>query len=156
MNRALPLLAIVLLAPAGVSARDAGADPDLAQVVRLERSLWNAWKALDENTIVRLSAADYYSISEEGPGKAVGLAEIKQDLRVAHIKDFRLGEMAARRLGPDTIFVGYNAHIFGSASGKDISRGVAEGSIWVRRDGHWLNVVLHEVTRSTRDPAVDP
>jgi len=156
MNHALSFLVAVLLATACGSARSAVPDPDLAKVVTLEKALWNAWKTLDQNTIIRLSATDYYSINEEGPDKAVGLAEIKQDLRVAHITDFKLGPMAARRLGPDTIFVGYNAHIFGSASGKDISRGVAEGSIWVRRDGRWLNVVLHEVTRSSRDPAVDP
>ena len=145
------LLISPAIAPCGAATQSAE-----TEVAALEKALWAAWKAHDLRPIARLTAPDYYSISEDGPARAIGLADLKRVFPDARIRDYRLGQMVARRIGSDSIVVVYNAHIFGSYEGKDLSRGVAEASAWVRRNGAWRNVLLHEITRTTRDSEVDP
>jgi len=144
----------VLLVCVSAFAHAAG---DAEAVLDMERGLWSAWKAHDLAAIEAVTALDYYSIDEQGPSHAIGLTEIRRDFPTYALKDFKLGPMTARIIAPNTIVIVYNAHIFGSARGKDVSRGVAEASVWTKRlGGKWRNVLLHEVTRSQRDAAVDP
>ena len=154
MIRSLLLLTAVLVSqPCTSAAVDATIKTDL---LASERALWEAWKQHDWGTVAKLSTSDYYSISEEGPLKAVGLEDLKAQFPDTKIKDYRLGKMVVRRVSSDCVVLVYNAHIFGTYSGKDLSRGVAEASVWVRRGGHWQNALLHEITRPTHDPEVDP
>ncbi|HEY4640136.1 MAG TPA: nuclear transport factor 2 family protein [Thermoanaerobaculia bacterium] len=122
-------------------------------VLRGERQLWDAWKHRDRATFEKLTAPDYACVSEDG---VLGLEQIRTMFATAHLSDYRLGKMVARRISADSIVVVYNAHMVGEADGKDVSRGVSEASVWARRGGEWRNVLLHEVTRSTREAGVDP
>jgi hypothetical protein len=121
---------------------------DVETVIQHERELWEAWKMRELATIERLTAEDYYSVDERGPEQAIGLAEIRESFAKYELRDYRLEDVAVRRLAPGVIAVVYNARIDGVYDGEDISRDVSEASIWVRRDGKWLNVFLHEVTRA--------
>jgi hypothetical protein len=125
-------------------------------VIAGERQLWDAWKHRDRATFEKLTAADYYCISEDGPDQAEGLAQIRNMFDTAHLRDYRLGKIVARRISPDSIVVVYNAHMFGDVNGKDVSRGVSEASVWARRGGEWRNVLLHEATRTTHEVGIDP
>jgi hypothetical protein len=135
---------------------NAGATIDTDSVLGFERDLWNAWQRHDLAAIEALTALDYSCVDERGPAGAIGLAEIRRDFAKYDLRDFKLGPMSARVLTPFVITIVYNAHMSGSSDGKDVSRGVAEASTWVKRNGRWRNVLLHEITRAERDGAVDP
>lgn len=124
-------------------------------MIDYERELWEAWKRQDLSTIERLTAPDYYTVSEHGPEQAVGIDEIRADFARYHLREYRLGQVAARQLSPDVIALIYNAYVSATFDGEDISREVAEASIWVRREGKWLNVLLHEITRPGFDRLLD-
>lgn len=146
--RCLPMLLVLAV---GAARAD-----DTDTVIGMERALWVAWRAHDLKAIEAVTAPDYYSVNEEGPAHAIGLAQIRKDFADYALRDFRLGGMVARVIAPDAIVVVYNAHMTGSAAGKDLSRGVAEASVWAKRGGAWRNVLLHEVTRARHEDGVDP
>jgi ketosteroid isomerase-like protein len=129
---------------------------DVEQVIAAERALWEAWRQRDLQTIERLTAEDYYTVDEDGPAGAWGLSDIRDNFDRFALEQYRLGDIEARIISPDVIVLVYNAYISGRYDGEDISRGVAEASVWTKRDGRWLNVLLHEVSRARRDEAVDP
>lgn len=129
---------------------------DVEQVIAAERALWEAWRQQDLQMIERLTAEDYYTVDEEGPAGAWGLADIRDNFDRFALAEYRVGDIEARVISESVIVLVYNAYIIGTYEGEDISRGVAEASVWAKRDGRWLNVLLHEVSRARRDEAVDP
>lgn len=139
-----------------LAAANASATPDTDAVIALENGLWGAWQRHDLAAIEAVIALDYYKVEERGPADAIGLAEIRRDFPKYQLRDYKLGPISARVLTPFVITLVYNAHLSGSIGGKDISRGVAEASTWVKRNGRWRNVLLHEITRAERDAGVDP
>ena len=154
-----PLMRALLIGFAlavAASGAKAGDSADVRRILDLEHQTWDAWKRHDLPALEHLTAPDYYSVSEDGPDHAIDLAWIRDKFPHAHLRDYRLGKIAARVLTRDSVVLVYNAHLFGDDDGKDFSRGVSETSVWVRRNGAWRNVLLHEVTRATRDAEVDP
>ena len=133
-----------------LAAQRTGTEAVLDTVIRLERQTWADWQSHDLRAIQGWSAPDYWSVNEEGPGQGTGLADIERDFDRSRLDAYVLDSMVARQLTPDVVVVTYNARFKGSANGKDTSRAVAEASVWVRRDGRWINVFLHEVTRTPR------
>lgn len=131
-------------------------DSETAAVIGYERGLWEAWKTHNLARLEELTAPDYFSVDETGPENAIGLEDIRKSWPIFQLKEYRIGNIVARRISPDSIGLFYNAHIYGLINGKELNRPVSEGSIWVKRDGKWLNVILHEITRTKNDPAVDP
>ena len=128
---------------------------DAEQVMTAERALWMAWQHHDLPEIERYVAPEYWFVDDSGPTKALGWAQLRADFAKYDLKEFRLGSMGVRKLGPETLAVVYNARMRGTVEGKPIDRSVAEASVWTRRGGQWRNVFLHEITRPQRDPDVD-
>lgn len=163
--RVLPLLLVLACSPGDDAGAAAASSADgvvalepgeLEQVIAAELALWEAWRNRDLPTIERLTAEDYYTVDEEGPSSAWGLAEIRENFDRFTLADYRVGDIEARAISPSVIVLVYNAHISGTFDGEDISRGVAEASVWAKRDGRWLSVLLHEISRIRRDEALDP
>jgi hypothetical protein len=120
---------------------------DVRAVMALERTLWQAWRNGDSATIARLSDPAYQSIAE---GSLGGLSEVLRDVRATHLVSYTLGPMAPLRVTRDVIVLNYRGYMQAKyVAGEreiDVSRPVAESSIWVRRAGEWRNVMLHETT----------
>jgi len=154
LPRRLAPLILSSLAAACSSAPPTPASPspgaETAEVLRLERAMWEAWKRRDLDTIRRLTAPDYRTVSEAGPEKAGGFDDVIRSFPKFHIRDYHLGEMVPQVVAPGVVVVMYGARIEGTYGDEDISREVAEASVWVRRDGRFLNVTLHEITLPAR------
>lgn len=122
------------------------ASSEVREVLALEKGLWEGWHRHDLAAIRSRTASDYLSVSETGysswPDIEKGFGDYKLD-------SYSLGPMRALRVSSGVIVLSYSAEIHGSWAGKDVSRRVAESTIWTRRQGRWMNVYLHEITVST-------
>lgn len=118
-------------------------DAETEQVLRMERELWDGWKRHDLAAIKSRTAADYLSVSETGD---TSWQDIEKGFDDYTLESFSLGPIRSLRVSRDVIVLSYPAEIKGSFAGKDVSRRVAESTIWARRNGRCLNVFLHEIT----------
>ena len=146
MHRSLALLvlSIFALVPAPASAqKPAPIDVELNQIVKLERDMWEAWHKHDLAALEALTSPDYVTVNEFGRST---WAEVKAGFDDATLNGFTLGEMNTVRVSRDVIVVSYPAEIRGTYKGADISRKVAECSVWRREKGRWRNLFLHEIT----------
>ena len=147
MHRSLlPLLlsvAILVPTPASAQKRPAPIDVELTQITQLERDMWEAWRKHDLDALRALTSPDYVTVNEFGRST---WAEVEAGFGDATLNGFTLGEMNTVRVSRDVILLSYPAEIQGTFKGADISRKVAECSVWRREKGRWRNVFLHEIT----------
>lgn len=142
------LLALPLLLASGIGYAQTASPAAIGDsIIKLERQSWLDWRAHNLAAIRGWTAPDYWTVSESGADQGLGFPDIVRMFDQAALRSFRLDSMVARQISPDVVIVAYNAHLETTFEGKDASRDVAEASVWVRREGRWLNVFLHEVTR---------
>jgi ketosteroid isomerase-like protein len=140
----LLFLSAVALGPAPVSAqRPAPIDVEINQIVKLERDMWEAWRKHDLPALRALTSSDYVTVNEFGRST---WAEVEGSFGDASLESYTLGDIDPIRVSRDVILLSYPAEIHGTYKGADISRKVAECSVWRREQGRWRNVFLHEVT----------
>jgi Domain of unknown function (DUF4440) len=118
-------------------------DPEIREVLALEKRLWEGWRHHDLSAIRSRTAPDYLSVSETGYSS---WPEIEKGFTDYKLESYSLGPMRALRVSRDVIVLSYPSEIHGSYAGEDVSRRVAESTIWTRRNGRWMNVYLHEIT----------
>lgn len=146
MNRILSLLfvsAVALWPGTAVAQRPAPIDVEINQIVKLERDMWEAWHNRDLEALRALTSSDYVTVNEFGRST---WAEVEAGFGDVTIETFTLGEMTPLRVSRDVILVSYPAEIHGTYKGANISRKVAECSVWRREKGRWHNLYLHEIT----------
>jgi uncharacterized protein DUF4440 len=139
----MPLKALAVLSLVLTGLPPLASDREVRDVLALEKFLWEGWRRHDLAAIRSRTATDYLSVSETGYSS---WPEIEKGFDEYRLESYSLGPMRALRVSPDVIVISYPAEIHGSWAGKDVSRHVAESTIWVRRDGRWMNVYLHEIT----------
>jgi len=120
-----------------------GADPDVAKVMQYEREMWEAWQKKNLPALKALTSADYVTVSEIGEAT---WKEVEAAFPDTEIRGYTIGDMSAVRVTDDVIILSYPAEIRGSYKTTDLSRKVAECSVWRREKGKWMNLYLHEVT----------
>lgn len=141
----LPLcvIAVLLATPASARQKVPPADAELNHVIKLERDMWEAWHKHDLATLKTLTSPDYVTVSESGQST---WPEVEAAFGDFVLSGFSLGEIRALRVSRDVVVISYPAQIHGTYKGTDVSRSVAECSVWRREKGRWRNVFLHEIT----------
>ena len=139
----LVLIAVLAAAPASAQKPPAPIDVELAEITKLERDMWEAWRSHDLAALRALTSSDYVTVNEFGRST---WAEVKAGFADASVSGFTLGEMNTIRVSRDVVLISYPAEIHGTYKGADISRKVNECSVWRREKGRWRNLVLHEIT----------
>ena len=134
-----------LLLAFGLTIRLDASDRDVTEVTTLEKGLWEAWHNHDLDSILHQTASDYVCVTED---KDITLSEIVRDFERFRLVHYSLGTMTVRRLTGDSVVVTYRAEMEVTVEGKNVTRQLAEASVWVRRKGQWHNALLHEVTVS--------
>ena len=134
------VLVVLILTASGPTLRGAEAD-EVIIVEALEKKAWLAWQRRDFASIKRLCAPDY--ISTDGKG-TITLADIERSISGTKIRKYRLGTMKSTRVGKDAVVLYFRAEVDGTEFGKEIPHHLSVSSMWVRRNGKWLNVFVHE------------
>lgn len=130
-------------ATSAAQSADAKVDAETAHLVKLERDMWEAWRTRDLKALAALTSPEYVTVNENGRST---WAEVREAFTDVTLQSYTLGEMTPTRVSADVVIITYPAEIKGSYKTFDMSRKVAECSIWRREKGAWRNVFLHEVT----------
>jgi hypothetical protein len=112
-------------------------------VMQLERKTWELTKSKDKTAAASLMADDFVDVGEAG---IVTRSKVLDAFGQATIASFSLDQMQAVALAPTVVAVTYKATAQGSAQGRPLPSPVFVSSVWVSRNGHWLNVLYHDST----------
>jgi hypothetical protein len=115
---------------------------DVATVKDLEIRLWEAWRTHDHAVWQSLTAPEY--VCTDGAIR-YDYKDIDQMFHDGRLEQYKTTAMQVDRITADVLVVTYRAWMKGTLKGKPFERNVAECSVWVRRNGKWLNAVLDEV-----------
>jgi len=126
--------------PAAASSESAS--PEQA-VMQLERKTWELAKSKNKTAAASLMADDFVDVGESG---VVTRSKVLDTFGQATINSFALDQLQAVALAPTVVVVTYKATATGSAQGRPLPSPVFVSSVWVKRNGQWLNVLYHDTT----------
>jgi len=132
----LALGATMLFAQSGMrSGKNAATEHEIQ---KLETSLWQAWKDHDAKPFEeRLTGNSINMVSPIQRGKANIVKEITSNSCKA--SSFSLSDFAYSWLSADSVIVTYKAMQEGRCNGKKLPAIVNASSVWVKRNGKWMN-----------------
>ena len=109
------------------------------ELIELERQYWQAIKARDAKTAMRLSDDPCLVVGAQGVGelKREALGEMLKRAPYT-LRDYELSEVKVRFVRDDVALVAYKVHEDLDVEGAPLSLDAADSSTWVRRDGSWV------------------
>jgi hypothetical protein len=127
------------VAPPENQATKSGSDPDKAgaqEVVALEKRTWETAQHHDINAYANLLSDDFVLVNENGTSNKKQSVE---DLKGITIYRYRLGDINVHDFSPNALMITYRVNVKLSFEGH-MSDGVSyRSSLWVKRQGRWLN-----------------
>jgi len=109
--------------------------------VDLETRTWAAWQAQDAAFFERILAEDHLDVHPTGiVSKAVVVGAVRA--RICRVARYALGPMNPHRIDERTWLVTYRAEQETTCAGVAVPSPAWVTSLYVRRDGHWLNVLF--------------
>ena len=117
----------------------AHSDEDIA--VRLERQAWEALKTKDYRTYVQLLAEDFVDVL---PGGIITKSEEEKGIVQLTLDDYRWEGLRVVHLSPDVTLLVYKATQKASFGGQPVPTPTWNSSLWIKRNGRWLNVFVQE------------
>jgi uncharacterized protein (TIGR02246 family) len=134
----------VLLGLVIVSATSAQAPKEdtTAKVVGLLKTLNAAFLNRDADTMKKLMTDDHVAILSSGQRQT-------RDEHLKSLADLKLSGYTMENVqvitpGKDVLIVTYRAALKGTFQGKELPALVYASSVWVNRDGTWLEALYHE------------
>ena len=109
--------------------------------VRLERQAWEAVKAKDYRTYVRLLADDFVDIE---PGGIITRNEEEKGIVQLTVKDYKWEGLRVVHFSPDVTLLVYKATQKASFGGQPVPTPTSVSSLWIKRNGRWLNAFVQE------------
>ena len=152
MNQRLWILCSLLILALGTSAQSPNPSPqsrpsaqeehsseDIA--VRLERQAWEAAKAKDYGKYVRLLAEDFLDVEPVG---VITKSEEENGIVRLTVEDYKWEGLRVVHLTPDVTLLVYKATQKANFSGQPVPTPTWVSSLWVKRNGKWLNALVQE------------
>lgn len=120
----------------------ASADPDIAEVVRLEMATLE-WSRLNQSDQMAAHHAEDWIGIPNGP--PMTRAEMMQDVGTETLRSYKVSNVMTRRIAKDVVLVTYRMQQDGSTgAGVKWVPLVQASSVWARRAGKWLAVFYQE------------
>lgn len=141
MKKYLPLLAITLLAVAGLCVAQTGAKSSLDKtIVEKSRATWEAYKSRNITDIKALTGDDYVSYTLSG------YSNLQQDIATIdklNIEAYSIDDPKVSWVTPTVAILRYKCALKGSFDGKAFVP-VYSTEVWVKRSGRWKIVSYQE------------
>lgn len=135
---------VVLVVLAALSATGMAQEDAKTQVISIEKSLWEAWKARDAQPFNMHLTDDSMNIGANGI--TVGKAKVVElitggdcDIKSSSLSDWTLHQVSA-----DTAILTYRASQEGTCGGEKIPAAVLASSVYVKQNGKWMAASYHE------------
>jgi hypothetical protein len=121
------------------------------EIIALEKSFWQA--IVDEDTDKAISLLDKKSVLTGAQG--VNTLTHGDYKKMAQMSDWKIHSFDLSKINvffpkPDVAVIGYVVHEDLTVQGEKMSLDAADSSVWVKRDGEWLNV--HHTESILGDP----
>ncbi|PYT76801.1 MAG: hypothetical protein DMG40_25390 [Acidobacteria bacterium] len=128
-----------------VQERTKGTAPEGTEqiVVELEKRGWQAAVDRDSRADAALLADDFQNVAEYGVWDKSRFAQTVSDPNYT-LKSFSMSEVRFSRLAPTVVLLTYNATQVGTDHGKPVPSPVYISSVWVNRNGKWLNALFQD------------
>ena len=135
-------LALVLMAAPALASDDDVSVRDA--VTALEKASWVAWQGHDGGFFDRTLSDDHQDIHDTGIiGKKQVVAGVVSGVCV--VKSWEVGEMRFTRMSDDTAMLVYRASQDTHCGTAAVPSPVIVTSVYVKRDGRWLNLLYEQV-----------
>jgi len=141
------VLALIVVAataaPAVGQEPRAGAQPDQATLVALEKRGWEAWKNKDTTAYRAVLTDDAISNGRSG---VATLPQMVSGLKDCEVRSFALDESTFRitNVAPNVALLTYKATQDASCGGTAAPTPVWASSVYVRRNGEWRSIFYQE------------
>jgi hypothetical protein len=115
------------------------------QIIALEKSFWQA--IVDEDTDKAISLLDKKSLLTGAQGvNALTHSDYKKMAQMPNWKvhSFDLSDIHVSFPTPDVAAIAYKVSEDVTVDGEELSLKAADSSVWVKRNGKWLNVLHTE------------
>jgi len=122
-----------------LSVQDKHSGEDIA--VRLEKETWEALRTKDYRTYVRLLAKDFVDIE---PGGIITRDEEEKGVVQLTVDDYKWEGLRIVHFSPDVTLLVYKATQKASFGGQPVPTPTWVSSLWIKRNGRWLNVFVQE------------
>jgi hypothetical protein len=109
--------------------------------VLLERQAWDAVKAKDDRTYVRLLAQDFVDVE---PGGIITESEEEKGIDQLTVYDYKWESLRVLHFTPDVTLLIYKATQKATYGGQPVPSPTWVSSLWIKRNGRWLNAFVQE------------
>src|SRR5262245_49137511 len=107
----------------------------------LEKSAWESYKNKQADAFRKLMSKDYYATYAEG---IKSLDREVADMANTDLRDYSLTDMKVVFPRADVAVTTYKSTVQQTSESKDLSDTYNSGSVWVKKDGKWLEVLHTE------------
>jgi hypothetical protein len=116
-------------------------------LVKLEKQSWEAWRARDGKFYQNFLSDDHVELGGHGPfRKAAVLGFVGSP--VCAVKDYAVDHFELTMFASDTALLTYHAAQDTTCSGKPVPSPAWVSSLYVKRNGKWLNVFYQQTAES--------
>ena len=149
------LFVVALLLSATVaplaSAQTPGDERLLAELTALERASWEATLKDDKEFFRTYMAPEFKGLFADGT--VADREDFLRNMDDFHLVKYSMGDVSLLRINEHAVMVLYRAGFEGVHKGKKLSQsGVESSSLYVRRDGKWLEIFYQETATSPPAP----
>ena len=121
-------------------------EPDarlLGELTALERASWEAAVHDDKEFFRSYMAPEFKGFFADGT--VANREDFLRNMDDFHLVKYTMGEVTMMRINEDAVMILYRAGFEGVHKGKTITQaGVESSSLYVRRDGKWLEIFYQE------------
>lgn len=112
-------------------------------LVNLEKQSWVAWKGHDGKFFQEFLSDDHIEVGSGGlTNKATVVAGVASPICV--VKSYAVDKFELTVFDTNTALLSYHAEQDTSCNGTPVPSPVWVSSLYVRRDGHWLNALYQQ------------
>ena len=141
MKRRCMLLVFTLLPAGGIQAKPQ--DTLQQRLIATEKRSWEAWKNMDAGFFRLFLSEDHMDVGGYGVlSKTEVLKSIEQ--KVCAVSSYEVSDFRFARLSGDTAVLTYRAKQDTKCGGNAVPSPVRVTSVYVRRNGKWLNAVFQQ------------
>jgi Domain of unknown function (DUF4440) len=116
-------------------------------LVKLEKQSWEAWKERDGRFYQNFLSNDHVELGTHGPfGKASVVNFVASP--VCTVKSYAVDHFELTAFDADTALLTYHAAQETICSGKPVPSPVWVSSLYIKRDGRWLNALYQQTAES--------
>src|SRR5262249_9331259 len=111
--------------------------------IKLEKQSWEAWQKRDGKYFQDFLSGDHVEVGFGGlTNKATVVAGVARPACV--VKSYRVDKFKGTQFNADKALLNYLAEKGAICNGKPVPSPVWVSSLYVRRDGRWLNVLYQQ------------